>query len=142
MTLVHVALTVPAPDGEDDPASGVLRFVPTARRVADGVAVLPVPFQANLVAGVADVELAPNDVSWLWRIDEYVTGAPSRTVYVSVSGETANYADLTPIDPDTLEPAATADPAWVAPYEELVARVDAGVVTPDPANPGFYLIGT
>jgi hypothetical protein len=140
LTLVHVALSVPAPDGTLAPADGILRFSPTARRSVGGVAVLPKPFQVSVVGGVADVTLEPSTVAWVWRIDEHIPGIPSRTIYAATTGATANYADLVPLDPDTLAPAATADPAWVAPYEELVARLETPAVIEDTSNPGLYLI--
>jgi hypothetical protein len=131
MTLVNVVLTKPLADGSLVPATGVLRFTPTRRRALNGSVVLPVPFVVQLTLGMAEVDLAPNDVNWVWRVDEHVTGTPSRTIYANVPDQVSmSYTDLVAIDPTTLEPEPTGEPAW-APY----------TVTPDPDNPGFYLIG-
>ena len=131
MTVVHVALKVPALDGSLVPAKGSLQFTPTARRKVGGVTVLPSSFQAALLDGVVDVELAPTEPGWAWRIDEYITGITGRTIYAAIPATgPVNYGDLDPLDPATLTPAATLDPAW-APF----------TVHPDATNPGFYLIG-
>jgi len=109
----------------------MLQFTPTDRRTVGDVTVLPSPFQATLVAGVVDVELAPNGPGWAWRIDECITGLSVRTIYVNVPATgPVNYADLVHVDPATLNPAPAASPAWAA-----------FAVTPDPSTPGFYLIG-
>jgi hypothetical protein len=107
----------------------------------DGTAILPIPFPVTLTAGVADVTVEPSGPEWVWRIDERIDGARSRTIYARIAGASVNYADLVPLDPDSLSPAPGPDPAWAAPLSELETRLVAGAVTPDPANPGFYLIG-
>lgn len=145
MTLVNFDLTTPAADGSLSPAKGVLRFTPTARRVVVGtpdVVVLPASFQVSLLEGVAGVTLAPTDLAWVWRIDEHVSGTKARTIYTAVpDSASVDYTDLVPIDPDTLTPEPSPDPAWLAPFTELETRLDAGTITPDPDNPGFFLIG-
>lgn len=142
MTLVHFDLTTPTADGSLMPAKGVIRFTPTSRRVVDDITVLPVPFQVPLVLGMADVELEPTSLAWVWQIDEHISGSRARTIYATVPDVLeVDYTDLVPIDPDTLTPLPSPDPAWLAPFTELETRLDAGTVTPDPDNPGFYLIG-
>lgn len=145
MTLVKAFLTDPAADGSLVPAKGALQFAPTARRVVTGTpdsVVLPSRFQVRLEDGAANVTLAPNDLTWLWRIDEHISGQPARTVYVNVPDVAeVDYTDLVSIDPDTLTPAPSPNPAWLAPFEDLEARLDAGVIAPDPDDPGFFLIG-
>jgi hypothetical protein len=138
MTIVNIVLTQPKQDGTLSPAKGVLRFTPTARRVIDGTVVLPIPFQAPLVEGAATVELEPTTLAWIWRIDEHVSGSTSRATYVTVPDVLdIDYTDLAPIDPATLAPAPSADPAWLAALTEL----SAATITPDPDDPGFFLIG-
>ncbi len=138
MTLLNIELTTPAADGTLTAARGVLRFTPTQRRTVDGVTVLPSPFAEHLELGIAAVELEPTTLAWVWRIDEYVSGSPARTIYAAIPDqESILYTALIPIDPATLAPAPSTDPAWLAPFEEL----SAGTVTPDSDNPGFYLIG-
>jgi hypothetical protein len=145
MTIVHVVMAQPAADGVMVPATGVMRFTPTARRVIVGTpdtVVLPASFQVNLLDGVADVLLAPTDLAWVWRIDEHVSGTKARTIYAAVPDVAAvDYTDLVPIDPETLAPEPSPNPAWLAPFTDLETRLDAGTVTPDPDHPGFYLIG-
>lgn len=143
MTVVRVKVQVPA-DGAPVAARGFLRWVPTARRVipaAGGepaVIVLPAEFKAALTDGAGDVDVEPTTSAWVWCVVEVFTGTPARRRYFAVPDETTvDYADLVEIDPTSLDPAPSTDPAWLAPFETL----SAGIVTPDPANPGFYLIG-
>lgn len=142
MTLVQANLTTPAADGSLTPARGVLRFTPTKRRVLNDTVVLPVPFQVPLTLGMAEVDLAPNDLTWVWRIDEHVSGTPSRSIFANIPDEvTVQYTDLVPIDPATLAPEPSLDPAWSAAVAELQAGLAATTITPDPDDPGFFLIG-
>ena len=144
MTVVNINLAVPAPDGSLAPASGLLRFTPTQRRTSEGGAVvLPVRFQADLVEGAVDVDLAPTEPGWVWRIDEHVIGSMGRTIYTTIPEDgPVQYSELVPLDPGSLAPAPSADPAWVAPLNELAERLSATTITPDPDHPGLYLIGT
>jgi hypothetical protein len=118
VAVVHFVRTVPAADGTRVPAKGVLRFTPTARRVIPGdpdETVLPVPFQATLVEGVLDVTLAQTDASWVWRVEEFITGVHARTIHAAIPDVAElDDSDLVPIDPATLEPTAVPEPAWVA----------------------------
>ena len=142
MTIVNVALTQPKQDGSLAPSKGGLRFTPTARRVIDGTVVLPIAFQAPLVDGEAAVELEPTTLAWVWRIDEFVTGSTSRTTYVTVPDVAdIDYTDLPQIDPATLSPIEAPEPAWTAALTEADERLSAGTITPDPDDPGFFLIG-
>jgi hypothetical protein len=138
MTLLNIELTTPAADGSLTPALGVLRFTPTQRRTVDGVTVLPAPFTEQLVLGIAAVELEPTTLAWVWRIDEHVSGSPARTIYAAIPDQSdLDYTALIPIDPATLAPAPSLDPAWLAALTEL----SAATITPDPDDPGFFLIG-
>jgi hypothetical protein len=143
MTVVRVNVLSPV-DGGTAPAIGALRWQPTARRVvpAEGATpaavVLPAGFTAALVAGVVDVDVEPSTGAWVWSVVESFIGAPARRRFLAVPDEVSvDYADLVEIDPTTLTPAPSPDPAWLAPLNEL----SAGTVTPDPENPGLYLIG-
>lgn len=135
MTLVDISLTTPTADGSQAPARGVLRFTPTKRRTLNETVVLPVSFQVPLTLGVAVVELAPNDLTWAWRIDEHAIGVPGRTIFTNIPDEVSvSYGDLIPIDPATLEPNAEPPAAWTV-------ALAAATITPDPDDPGFFLIG-
>jgi hypothetical protein len=143
MTVVRVRVDVPA-DGGDVPAAGSLAWKPTAPRVRPGVGaeadslVLPSAFVTELVEGAADVEVDPTTDSWVWSVVESFAGVPVRRRYFAVPDvASVDYTDLVAIDPLSLLPAPSADPAWLASFESL----SAGVVTADPDNPGFYLIG-
>jgi len=142
MTTVNFDFRTPAPDGTLVPASGSLRLTPTERRSIAGAAVLPVSFQVNLVDGAASVTLAPTDTSWAWRIDEIISGAPGRTIYAAVpDAESVPYTDLIPLNPGTLAPVAAPSAAWAVMLAETDTRLSAGVITPDPDDTGFFLIG-
>ena len=135
MTLLEIVLTVPAADGGQVPAQGVLRFAPTKRRTLNGTVVLPKPFQVPLTLGMAQVDLAPNDASWVWRIDEHVSGTPARTIYTNIPDDVTHlYTDLVSIDPATLQPTAELTPAWAARVTDLEAAV-AAIPEPTPAPP-------
>lgn len=143
MTVVRVLIKAPA-DGATVPVTGDLHWRPTARRVipSDGVqpaaVVLPESFTVPLSAGGADVDVEPTTGAWVWAVIEAFPGsAPKRRYFAVPAAATVDYADLTEVDPETLSPAPSADPAWLAPLNELAA----GTVTPDPDHPGFYLIG-
>jgi hypothetical protein len=126
MTLIKISLVTPQADGTTTAATGGLRFTPTARRVIVGTpdqVVLPKSFQVALVAGAADVTLAPTTTGWVWRIDEHLAGSPARTIYVTVPDVASiDYPDLVPVDPATLTPAAPLAPAWVASQNLALAR--------------------
>lgn len=123
MTIVRVKVQNPT-DGPPVPASGSIRWAPTARRIIPGeggepsTIVLPSEFPAPLVGGAVDVEVEPA----VWSVVEQFAGHPSRRRHFAIPDqESVDYADLIEIDPITLDPAIN--------------------VTPDPDNPGFYLIG-
>jgi len=147
VTVVRVSVQAPA-DGALVPSLGLLIWAPTARRVvpaaggAPAAIVLPAEFRVPLVAGVADVEVEPTTLEWVWTVMEVFSGVPAKRKYFTVPDvATVDYTDLVEIDPATLSPVTPASPAWVAPFTELDTRLSAGVLTPDPDYPGFYLIG-
>ena len=118
MTVVNVSVLVPG-NGADVPAKGSLRWEPTGRRVGDdGSLILDDPFLAKLVLGETSVDVEPA----VWRVSEFFIGHPVRYKYLDVPPEgPVDYTDLLEVDPVTLDPAFN--------------------VSPDPENPGFYLIG-
>ncbi|AYN58099.1 hypothetical protein PBI_JUDY_29 [Arthrobacter phage Judy] len=143
MTTVRALIQTPAA-GSPEPAVGELRWKPTARRVvpANGdvpaAVILPEAFPVKLQDGAATFDLDPSTDAWVWTVVESFVGLPSRRRYLVVPDQgSVDYADLVEIDPVTLTPAPSLDPAWAAPLEE----VRAGTVSPDPDHPGFYLIG-
>lgn len=122
MTVVNISVQVPA-SGATAPAVGSLRWEPTGRRVGpDGSLVLPASFTVQLVAGVATVDVEPSTNLWVWSVTEFFAGQPSLCRHLAVPDTgPVNYTSLVPVDPATLESTLT--------------------VSPDPDNPGFYLIG-
>lgn len=132
MTLVHISLTVPAADNVPVAAVGGLRFTPTARRTIPGTpdkVVLPKPFTVQLVAGAADVTLAPTTSAWVWRVDEHLAGLPARTLYVQVPDvASVDYPDLVAVDPATLTPGPSPHPAWVASMNLVLARTPEALI--------------
>lgn len=147
MTIVRVLVQTPV-DGGVSAAVGSLRWTPTARRVVPAAGllpaavVLPASFTAALTAGAVDVDVEPTAAGWVWSVVESFIGSPARRRYFQVPDvATIDYADLVEIDPDTLAPSAEPDPAWVVALDEADTRLSAGVITPDPDDPGFFLIG-
>lgn len=143
MTVIRVRVDTPV-DGGEMPADGSLKWRPTSHRVKPGVdgapsaVVLPASFVAAVTAGSLDVEVEPSTNAWLWCVVEVFRGIPDRRRYFAVpDAASVDYTDLVEIDPTSLAPAPSADPAWLAPFNAL----SEGTVTPDPGNPGFYLIG-
>ena len=122
MTVVNISVQVPG-NGFPAAAEGVVRWQPTSRRIgADGALILPAPFAVPLVAGVASVNVDPSTDAWAWRVTEFFEGQFPKTKIVAVpEAGPVDYTDLLEVDPATLDIAMT--------------------VIPDPANPGFYLIG-
>lgn len=147
MTVVRVLVQTPAVGGVSA-AVGVLRWQPTARRVvpSEGLlpaaVVLPASFSVPLVAGAVDVDVEPTGAGWVWCVVESFSGAPAKRRYFQVPDVASiDYADLVEIDPDTLAREPSAAPAWNQPLTELDTRLSAGVITPDPDDPGFFVIG-
>lgn len=122
MTVVNISVKVPAA-GTTAPAQGSLRWEPTGRRIGtDGALILPAGFSVPLVGGVAAIDVEPSTTLWAWQVTEIFVGQPSKRRHVAVPDTgPVNYTELVPVDPATLESTLT--------------------VSPDPANPGFYLIG-
>ncbi|WPM94275.1 minor tail protein [Arthrobacter phage Marchesin] len=130
MTAIDVRFDVPGPAGRV-PARGALLWVPTLRRIADdGAVVLPAPFRVNMTAGAALVEVEPTGLDWVWRVEELVSGAPQRVVYLAVpdSATAVLYSDLVAVDPATLAPEATPEAAW---WATAAANVQDGAVVGD-----------
>jgi hypothetical protein len=100
-----------------------MRWQPSGRRVgADGALILPEGFPVALVAGTAVVDVEPSTDIWVWKVTEFFSGQFPRSRYLAVPDTgPVNYTDLVEVDPVTLDAALT--------------------VTPDPDNPGLYLIG-
>lgn len=122
MTVVNIKVQVPR-NGAAGLASGALTWQPTSRRIGtDGALVLPVGFRVPLVDGLASVDVEPSSSLWAWRVTEHFTGQMSKTKYLAVPGAgPVDYTDLVEVDPVTLDTSLS--------------------VSPDPDNPGFYLIG-
>lgn len=121
MTVVDVEVQVPS-NGGLVPAVGSMKWQPSGRRVAGGVLVLPNAFTVSLEGGAVEVDVEPTDGSWAWMVVEQFIGTPTRRRYFAVpeAGPVA-YTDLVEVSPSALEMPLS--------------------VSPDPENPGFYLIG-
>lgn len=121
MTTVRVSLRTPDASGVDAPAVGRVDFTPTRRRMVDDSVVLPAPFEAVLVDGVAVVDLAATGPGWCWRVVERVPRGTSRYVVVPEVGP-VGYEDLTDVDPATLAPDPPGVPGWVAALPDAVSE--------------------
>lgn len=121
---VLIQLARPAADGEDTPVAGSVTCAPTARREVAEVVVLPQPFSARLVDGEVTVTLAQTGLTWCWRVTENVPAGITRYVAVPASAEVLDYADLTDVDPDTLDPAAEPEAAWTVALAENLAAIE------------------
>ncbi len=119
MTVVNIDLATP--DGT--PLSGPVDFTPTMRFNVAAQVRLPTPVRVPLVAGKAAPDLEPSTPQWMWEANERVNGGKRRYVQVPAVGP-VNYSSLPDIDPDTLLPAATPSPAWVAGLAGLQSQVD------------------
>lgn len=141
MTIVQIKANAPTGDGEA-PAPGVLEWVPTRRRNAGDVVVLPAPFKVRLVSGAGSVNVHATSTDWVWRITESLAGLPKVTKYVAVPDvATVNYNALVEVDPETLDPAASPEPAWYAYVDGLAATAAQAQAEAVAAATGFT-IGT
>jgi hypothetical protein len=154
VTTIRLGVLHPTGATDDARSLGVLEFVATARRVVDGDVVLPAPFSVTLSA-TEDVtrELAPTTSEWVWKVLERVTGGANGWRYLAVPDSLTplDYAALAEVDLATLDPVAVPEAAWWAALAGrfLVAdlahpglySISSGPLTPDPANPGLYLMG-
>jgi len=122
VTIVNIKVQVPS-NGSPASAEGVLRWEPSGRRIgADGTLILPAPFAVPLVNGAAAVNVDPSTEAWAWRVTEFFEGQfPKTRIFAVPDIGPVNYTDLLEVDPTTLDLAFN--------------------VSPDPDNPGFYLIG-
>jgi hypothetical protein len=122
VTVVNIKVQVPG-NGTTATAEGVLRWEPSGRRIGtDGALILPAPVAVPLVGGSASVNLDPSTDAWAWRVTEFFEGQFPKSRYFAVpDGGPFNYTDLVEVDPATIDIALS--------------------VSPDPDNPGFYLIG-
>lgn len=136
MPLVRIALDVPGPAGNVR-AVGRIRATPTRRRMVADTIVLPTPFEAELVDGVAIIELAATGNDWCWKIEERTAARATRYVAVPASGSTLGYEDLTDVDPATLDPTVEPEAAWAAALAALAASLPGfvTVVTGDEPRP-------
>lgn len=148
MTIVRVNIKAPA-DGPPVSAIGSLRWQPTLRRIlpAEGdepaAILLPNEFLVTLVEGEADIDVEPNTGAWVWAVMEQFKGQPTRRRYLHIPNQASvDYTDLVEVDPGTLGPIPAAlVPAWAAALAETDTRLSQGILTPDPDDPGFFLIG-
>jgi hypothetical protein len=123
VTVVNIKVQIQA-NGAEVPAEGTLLWEPSGRRVGqDGSLILPVGFRVGLVNGQSSVEVEASTNVWAWRVTESFAGRPARRRLLAVPADgPVNYTDLLELDPATLD----------------VATLN---VSPDPDNPGLYLIG-
>lgn len=119
------------------PAAGGLVWTPTQRRETADKTVLPVSLFVPLVHGEATFTADPSGVDWVWKVEERVKGFPNTIKYYVVPDLTEiQFKDLTEVDPKTLAPTATPDPAWYAYVDGLALTVQQGAPGPQgPAGP-------
>lgn len=110
MTVVNI--TVIGPNGS--PASGSLTWTPVA---ITGNPSLPAPQTVALDGtGTESVTLTANDSTWVWRVDELVTGVDFKSFYVHVpTTGTVSYKALVRADPVTGKASASVGRSDVAP---------------------------
>lgn len=148
-------ITVEFEGGDEETALGSLKWTPNTRHLHGTAVVLPSPFLTPLTVSPAVIEVPAG----YWRVQELLPGGIPR--FVQVTGD-ANYSALPDIDPATLAPAATPEPAWWLALQNLALAGGGGtaltadpdhpglllispgatLLTEDPAHPGLYLIGT
>ena len=127
MTTVHVDLRHPDGDETDASSAGYLVWTPSIRvhiDEADDYIRLPQPFTAKLVAGKVDVDVAPTEPAWYWKVKEKVPRGTTRYVLVPDQAE-VEYGDLVDIDPDSYDPVSPGIPGWVPVTEDLQDQIDA-----------------
>lgn len=139
MTIVNIKIATPRVTGLV-PAVGSMLWTPTRLHVIDDTVVVPASFRVVLTDGEATIAVDPTTLEWVWRVDEQIAGAPSRTRYLPVAaGDPVEYTDLVPIDPVTLEPAAEPEPAWWAALPTQGAPVVDAVVETDATSAATQL---
>lgn len=123
MTIVHVQYAAPEIDGTLRTDILVTHnWTPTRRRVSNvspDTIVVPIGFRMALQEGRNSINVAHTGTDWVWRVDEHIHGLGNRVTYVAVPdvGE-INFTELTPINPNTLDPLATPEPIWFVKMEE------------------------
>lgn len=129
MTLVRTLRTMPSSDGTRDPASGIFIWTPTKRRIVLGSpdeVVEPIGFAVELKDGYFEIDVAPTDANWVWRVDEKVNGLRSKTVYVTVPEVgPVDYTDLVTVNPTSFAPNALPPDIWYAYTDDLAAQAQA-----------------
>lgn len=127
MTLVTITLTTPLPDGTLQPVTGWLQWTPTRGRVSNTPVVsdvLPLGFQIDLFGKAVTAQVAPTAQDWVWMVTYHLSGNMPVTAYYAVPDvDTIDFTALSQVDPATLAPSATPDPAWYAYAENVVAAV-------------------
>ena len=123
MTLVRTLCTVPQPDGSRKPARGFFIWTPTRRRIISGSpdeVVEAVGFVVELKDGYFEVDAAPTDANWVWRVDEKIEGVRNKTIYVAVPAlGPVDYTDLVQVNPSSFAPQAEPENIWYAYTDNL-----------------------
>lgn len=98
------------------------RWTPTKRVDFDSSIQLPAPFTAT---AAGEIEVPPTGNGWAWVVREDMPGGMIRTVVVP-DIDVIRYAELTDVDPVTLDPSAEPEAAWWAEIANQVtgARID------------------
>lgn len=126
MTRVRVRLRVPGGDTGTLPAPGEILFQPTARHTIGDDIVLPAPMRCRLdPSGCTLVDLPPSQLPrWCWKAVERTLGGTTRYIDVPDSPDELEYADLTDVDPKTLQAKPPDESAWNAIYRRIEDIVD------------------
>jgi hypothetical protein len=119
MTVVNIAFTVPS-----GTATGSLVWTPVA---VSGNPSLPAPQTVALDGtGAESVTLTANDSTWVWRVDEQISGVDFKSFYVNVPNTTSvSYKALVQVDPATGKAIATVGRSDIPPTPSGVASSDA-----------------
>lgn len=126
MTRIRVRLRVPGRDTGTLPSDGEILFQPTARHTDGDDVILPAPMRCRLdPSGCTLVDLPSNQLPrWCWKATELTLGGGVRWIDVPDSTDELEYAQLTDVDPKTLQAKPPEQDAWNAVYQRIEDIVD------------------
>lgn len=120
------------------PVVGTVSVTPYRRLHVDGAPdhiTLPDPIVYTLVDGKIELDLRPNDGTWVWVIAERVPHGTTRYVNVPASVTPVDYGDLVDIDPKTLAPMAHPEAAWWVALQNILVPPTTPTTPTTPALP-------
>lgn len=141
MTQVHIDLEQPGPSGPEAVRVGMV-WTPTMPHREGNAIILPESF-GRIIFGQATYDVEPTDLPhWVWHVRYSVNGGTyDEWVIVPDSPTTVEWADLTRVDPATLDPAASPEAAWwralaevSAPSDEVISAAVAAWLVDNPVG--------